>query len=364
MDSRIQFLDGLRGVAALVVIWGHAINQKTFGSSPYVIGTSGVWAFFVLSSFLLTIILYRRLEEDCMKLYPIRCSLGEYAIRRFMRIYPLYFIVVVFCWMAPSWTPSKHNFRTINTRWQTIFLVNAYAHLWTVPVEMQSYLLLPFIVFAVYYARRFWILPTLGYFTYAFTHFQYIPQPEKYHFSTLYEALPTFMYGSLGGIVYLKLEEFISAKEVSRRYPRIFSVARVIADISCWLLLALFLRYAIPHFNRVLGDPKIRPNDPKYQAPIFSVILVLAMFSQRSFTGYFEGTFFVYCGKISYAMYLTQAWPRYAHDVFFGWNGHEGLIAVFVMTIGLATIVYHMVELPFQRAALKLVKRWRSKFVS
>ena len=58
-DNKFQLdsLDGLRGLAALMVFLSHTSNEGIYFSSSFNfsgIGKSGVFLFFVLSSFLLT----------------------------------------------------------------------------------------------------------------------------------------------------------------------------------------------------------------------------------------------------------------------------------------------------------------------
>lgn len=73
MRQRIPALDGVRGIAILLVLVDHASNAL---SRPIAVGQDGVTLFFVLSGFLIT----RRLEENT--------SLRKFYIRRAFRILP------------------------------------------------------------------------------------------------------------------------------------------------------------------------------------------------------------------------------------------------------------------------------------
>ena len=82
--GRLEYLDGLRGVAALSVVFFHyfqrwpayypyePIRQSAVLSWAFI----GVWLFFVISGFVITLTLHR-----CKSLY-------EFAVRRFARLWP------------------------------------------------------------------------------------------------------------------------------------------------------------------------------------------------------------------------------------------------------------------------------------
>lgn len=96
--GRVYFpnLDGLRFVAVLLVIIHHIEQLKSiFGipnhwDSPFVqiIGEQGVVLFFVLSGFLIT---YLMLEEEK---WTGTIKVGNFYLRRILRIWPLYFLIV------------------------------------------------------------------------------------------------------------------------------------------------------------------------------------------------------------------------------------------------------------------------------
>ena len=357
--SRIQFLDGLRGVAALAVVFAHCLTGGNFGPSSFrYIGTNGVWAFFVLSSFLLTFLLYRRLVADRRANHPIRRTLGEYAIRRFMRVYPLYFIVSMFLKLAPSWAPHDSLGPAFHNC-ESLLLIRSPSLAWTIPVEMQSYLILPVIVFAVYYAGRLWILPTLVCVMYAYVYSTSYMEFTWHTTPTLRKSLPVFLYGAVAGIVCIKLDEFFAAQGFRLRYPKLCSKAGIIVDFFCWVLFAMFSWISVPDFNRIFGSFADR-YDPRYQAPICASLLCLAMLSQRSFTKFFEWSFFVHCGKVSFAMYLTHYWPARFHHSVLKWYGYEGTIAIILMVVALSTIIYWTIEVRIQKASSWLIKRWYS----
>src|ERR1041384_7003881 len=87
--DRDEALDGLRAIAALMVVFYHCGVQLQL--PPFVIpGYSGVHLFFVLGGYLISRPFWARLVND----QPLP-SWRRYAVRRFVRIYPTYFAALV-----------------------------------------------------------------------------------------------------------------------------------------------------------------------------------------------------------------------------------------------------------------------------
>ena len=87
--DQVPSLDGLRGLAVLMEVFGHMSRsgvhlhpRRDLGG----LGTPGVYLFFVLSSFLLT---RQLLAKDKRELISAR-SWATYLLRRALRIYPLF----------------------------------------------------------------------------------------------------------------------------------------------------------------------------------------------------------------------------------------------------------------------------------
>lgn len=106
---------GLRGIAAMMVFWGHLLggtarhiyeNDPSYGravEAVWHLGTAGVVLFFVISGFVI---------------WPslVRYSPSQFALRRFLRIYPLFFtltLLFVALNMATDLYPHLNNVRTI-----------------------------------------------------------------------------------------------------------------------------------------------------------------------------------------------------------------------------------------------------------
>lgn len=145
----IKHLDGLRGIAVLLVILSHYSNIGYF--SDYVdfsgAGKVGVYLFFVLSAYLLTSGSLAK-GSDFLSVSGLR----YYISRRVMRIYPLYFAVVFLsvitteffsAYLYGQGFPYKID---INSGFWHLLLQRGDYVLWSIPVEFKYYFLIPFLV--------------------------------------------------------------------------------------------------------------------------------------------------------------------------------------------------------------------------
>lgn len=152
-------LDGLRGLAVLIVIASH-LSLLGFGLVPGLplggIGKSGVYLFFVLSAFLLT----RLLLERSPAAFADGRMWAAYALRRILRIWPLYLVVLAVTWVMTragvSWWPYPLDTSAILRH---LALREGYSVLWSIPVEFKFYLWLPLMALVLaWMAARRWTL--------------------------------------------------------------------------------------------------------------------------------------------------------------------------------------------------------------
>lgn len=139
----LEVLDGLRGVAVLVVLASHFSSAGLF-PRPFLhgVGKSGVYLFFVLSAYLLT---RNLLSRPRGALAQPRTWL-DYALRRVLRIWPLYLVVLGLSWL--SFTHGHAWLYAIDTPalWRHLTLREGQSVLWSIPVEFTFYLCLPLVV--------------------------------------------------------------------------------------------------------------------------------------------------------------------------------------------------------------------------
>lgn len=170
---RIAALDGVRGIATLLVLVSHFLFADVYGDrywwSVAQCGWIGVDLFFVLSGFLITgILLHKKGRSDYFR---------DFYRRRVLRIFPLYYFSILLSLIAillidrePHHAVDGYN----SLGWYLAFIPNfamawgnvwvwqtnwvGLAHLWSLAVEEQFYILWPLVVLIV---PRKWMLALL-----------------------------------------------------------------------------------------------------------------------------------------------------------------------------------------------------------
>lgn len=233
--SHIDSLDGLRGFAVLLVLWSHL---SLFGLHPIPgvdlvgAGKYGVFLFFSLSSFLLTLPL---LERTPAQLREPRLWL-RYALRRVLRIYPLYTVVLVFSWFTTSVLGRKIAIPLSGEDlWRHWLLLDGKKILWAIPVEFKYYLLIP--VFAVVAGvvlrgRGVWIAAVCM-AAVAASSWLWPAEASVLEGVDLGPYLPTFLLGGLAADLHRRLRE----KPLSRPIRIGFELVAVLSLAGSLLLI-------------------------------------------------------------------------------------------------------------------------------
>jgi peptidoglycan/LPS O-acetylase OafA/YrhL len=161
-NKRVFFpnLDGLRFIAASMVIFPHIEQFKSFmgldysySIYPYQSGKLGVVLFFVLSGYLITYLLLA--EKNSSK----NISIKKFYLRRILRIWPVYYLMIVLAiFVFPfldildygGYTPENLSRRNVIQYF--LFLPNValfvplIAQAWSVGVEEQFYIIWPVLI--------------------------------------------------------------------------------------------------------------------------------------------------------------------------------------------------------------------------
>ena len=144
--DRMPHLDALRTLAVAGVIVTHT---TTFRGK--LLGTYGVTLFFVLSGFLITGILLKCRDQAIAHKHRRIHLLKQFYARRFLRIFPLYYLVLTVFWLS-GYAPVRDyagwffgylsNFRMHEPALWYSYL----GHFWSLAVEEQFYLVWPWVV--------------------------------------------------------------------------------------------------------------------------------------------------------------------------------------------------------------------------
>lgn len=371
-EPRLHALDGLRGLAALAVLVGHHNANPAWTGFPYlsyvqsrISASPAVCVFFTLSAFLLTYLLVR--ERDQTGTVSIR----RFFARRIFRIWPLYFVVLVFgIWSTYRLFVPQHALRfdwIIEHLWMYVgFLSNwslalsgalgwvDYAHspqnvLWSIAVEEQFYLFCPFAVLLM--LRSSWraqLLIVLALVVAAFAYrglalMTLWPIQTSMPRGIIYYATPSYIdVFAVGGTA-----GWLTARRCAPKIPGVVALAGLIIGAIVWrnMLVDAF------QWAYVVAQPVV--------AIGFSLVMLwLVQNSDHPIPRILGSRPFAALGALSYGMYLWHpvaldfyGYPLAAKTAGLSLDMRETIsFAAFIgVPITFATISYFVVEIPYQK---------------
>ena len=281
-EARMPALDGIRGVAILLVVAAHTnIAPELF------LGPTGVTVFFVLSGFLITGTLLRERARTG------RVSLRRFYFARMVRLMPALLVMQAvvgalwviggrqlanyFQWAVPTTLYLANFFLRID-------VPNVFIHTWSLAVEEQFYLLWPLVLGAIALWRRSHAIALLGLVAAASVSLR-IAMVD--HVITAYSSLPTNSFALLlGAIVAITRTRWAAHPALRRRLL-----------IVCPLLIAaLVWKYGESWPKNVTGPPLVAVPAAAWIAAAAQGSKTLQLAPLR------------YIGRISYPWYLWH-WP-------------------------------------------------------
>ncbi|KAF4315444.1 hypothetical protein BBO99_00009403 [Phytophthora kernoviae] len=158
--TKVLFLDGVRGLAAILVVTQHSHEYM----QKLNLGAVAVDAFFVLSSFLLTWLFMKRSMKLLVQGASLRSwgfTLVDYFSKRFFRVYPLFALTgIALSFMSFE---DQHVYYLVKApddfdllQMLTFDFDHRWFVLWTLPLEISYYFVIPVFVLAILGMRRFW----------------------------------------------------------------------------------------------------------------------------------------------------------------------------------------------------------------
>ena len=200
-----EFLNSIRGLSAISVLYTHSIGESSFYHGQYF----GVIEFFLMSAFLLTLHMLTRSEksDDFIGFLNQLCN---YVVMRFFRIYVPF---VIFCALATQISYEKFLNNNGNLPLKAFVSLDfntnkQHTYLWTIPVEIKYYLIIPLIVYVAHKFRVNFKLACVIHAVLVGTVCFFICFKLKFGKPTsFWTALPTFLIGSSMAILYKTLVE-------------------------------------------------------------------------------------------------------------------------------------------------------------
>jgi peptidoglycan/LPS O-acetylase OafA/YrhL len=164
--THLPALDGIRGLAILLVMFSHIVtgdpqnNLQRVVMHLFGLGANGVDLFFVLSGFLITGILYDSLHDPAF--------FRKFYARRVLRIFPLYYGVLLAMFATHLFLGKNYHGQLLSfalylqNTWLVAVPIWAYhygshiplSHFWSLAVEEQFYMFWPLAVFLLRSRRR------------------------------------------------------------------------------------------------------------------------------------------------------------------------------------------------------------------
>lgn len=322
-------LDGLRGLAVLIVVLSHLSNVGMFpGAALAGTGKSGVYLFFVLSAWLLT----RNLLGWSVARWRSAGAWLDYGVRRVLRIWPLYLVVLLTSWVIVRSGFAAWPYRIDDaTLWTHITLREGQSVLWSIPVEFTFYLWLPIVAGALTLLLRArqpgWALAVAGLVTASIVVWCWPPARTATNDVRLGPYLAVFLCGAWAAAVERGMERGVLPQPALGGWALLGGIA------------AAGVAIATP---RLWGAPGADSFDPElnhrwfvYFGMVWAVLLMSVLHGPSWLRAPFTWVPMRLLGVVSFSLYLWHVpvllWVRNG----LGWVGWEGGVA----TLGLATMV-------------------------
>ena len=338
VSDRNLALDGLRGVAVLMVLWSHATDlgiPKTSLLNLEGGGRYGVYLFFVLSSFLLS---HQIITAPSNRLVHASYWLN-YSARRFLRIFPAFAVALVCYVLWSNGLPAAFP-TTWPVAWEVLTLRQEWAVFWTIAVEVKYYFLLPF--FALLF-RSLIAYPRLALSVFVGLSASIsLAQPPATGV-VVWSYIPIFLCGTYAALVAVQLD----GRETNRTAA--FFAHSLLPRLG-YAAIA-FVVVLLPAIGRQF-DPTMRLDTfHLWYLPFglaFAVLVLAAIHSNGWMRRFFSSNGLVLLGRISFSMYLI-------HMLIIG-HVIEQLsplwmrVAIYAAaTLAAGVIGYVLVERPFAR---------------
>ncbi|TWJ03178.1 peptidoglycan/LPS O-acetylase OafA/YrhL [Mucilaginibacter frigoritolerans] len=287
-------IDGLRGLAILSVILYHTSVNHIW--NVWTDGTIGVHVFFIISGFLITTLL---LKERVLK---GKVSFKNFYIRRALRIFPvayLYIFILIilgYLFHAPLTVTNiltsvlyLKNFPTAST-WQT-------GHFWTLSVEEQFYLIVPFILIAN--TNRYIKIVIVLFILVQIVDYVGFNNIGIFYTNRFVHTL-TFIFLALldKGSLYI----FVGSLFSLLIFKKIIVIERF--EKQYYLSAFLFLFAALIHFVHLI------PNIPYLSPTIFAIlmgwVITINLYENNFLTKILGHPILIKLGILSYSLYIWQ----------------------------------------------------------
>lgn len=300
-DKKEHFkaLDGLRGLAVLLVVLSHASLHNVYllpGLDFSGMGKPGVFLFFVLSAYLLD----RQIIVGFANGKANAKFWANYFLRRFMRIFPLYLITLLVFYACFRVGVKSSWIKDVPTIWRHLTLQQGEGIFWSIAVEFKYYFISPLIMAFCNYVLK-WDLKKVTAFLLVLIGISiYLQYKNRYDEITLIRYLPIFLVGTILSIYEVVLEK--------KRDLKLFkSKGLEFAGILSCLLIIISIPSVYGSLFLHAGE-KYPLSDSIFYLPyaiVWSVVLMAVKYGDLNvLRKFFQITFMRFLGVVSFSMYL------------------------------------------------------------
>ncbi|MEZ2333997.1 acyltransferase family protein [Mucilaginibacter sp. RCC_168] len=294
IKKHLPGLDGIRALAAIIVLIGHVDqNIKLFGSNldsfikHYEIQGLAVTIFFVLSGFLITFLLLNEKETSG------KINFSNFYMRRILKIWPLYFLIIFISFIIAYIKPNIFWKSNTNYYFYYLLFIGNIAYVtgktikpiitfWSISVEEQFYLFWPFLIKNKNVFRALIVFVIFFVITKIF-----LWRIDKQYAYWLTETRFSCMaIGAIGA--YLYHSEHRALRIIYNPYLQLFS----------WLLLSLNILSNI--FYKPINIGSIFQHE---FYSIFFLIIIMNVATNKKTIFTIDNSFFNLIGKLSYGIY-------------------------------------------------------------
>ena len=213
-------LDHIRFFAALLVVYVHTYaasgglnyaGERNFLERFMLSGNTGVSLFLVLSGFIFTII------SDCGKK---EINYTTFIVNRIKRVFPLMIFVTILSMSLYREIVTFNDFMSVFlfSNIQTSPIFKSFGQTWTIAVETQFYMILPFLLMFmrnkgvkyIFFMSVFWVvIRIILVMTYRDT-LGSSPGVNAYYYLTMIGRFDQFLVGMIFGWIYSNFKSYIS----------------------------------------------------------------------------------------------------------------------------------------------------------
>lgn len=308
----------------------HAINH-------YQIGRLGVDLFFVISGFLITRILFQMKSNG----FSLTQNLKTFFIRRVLRIFPIYYFVVIITAFFNTGI-VKESFL-----WNICYASNFFilkidewpgiiSHFWSLSVEEHFYLIWPLLILV---PRKKWMLQViLGVVFSALCMRSYFHFLDFSYLYTYIFTISCFDALAIGGLL-----AYIYHHKDKNIFPRIIK-NKILIGIS--IVAFAFCLFSINYHGLL---------DNIYNSIFFRFTASLVFFfiignAIESKSKFLNNERIVFLGKLSYSMYLFHNFvPGFLLGMEYPENIYLRLIIYFIVLLAVSYLSWKLIEMPFNK---------------